>query len=1106
MWKIRSGFGEPGRIPLSTNLFYFFSFVLIQGYLTPKSCIPDRNQNFVGREKESRAILSHFKDENTRLINVRGPPVFGKTWLITEIAHQLETPVYYESLRGVTSIDGLISRLLNIFDDRNSAFQINPQSENQLIDCLKQVQEPFALLLDDAYDLLDCEDVKVFALIRRIVQCNDVKVLIASHESLDSVIDDLAIHVVRVGVLDEVASVKLVKTLLPDISDSDCIEIVRKSGRVPPVMKLMCCTLKELNFSVDQFLRALEDLPLLEVLDDKRFFNNINTCYEKLAIQDRNTFVSLAAISTGCFGLEEARSVLNLKTIESTKVRIRSLKKKSWIDCSEDFQQCTILSLFQSFIEEKRQTHQETEDVFKKAQRRHYHDNLCIFEANNAKYLTGRSNEALVAFQSRREKIISSLRNGAKDDELYDKVVELLSTGELYLYTVLINEEALFKAIYDAALEEARRRKKSVDRQNLLAAKSFEMWGWFSPQRHSWDFSLYSDGSCVADCPVKLLCYHGIHQILCGKLNEGRLSLTTCVEQLSEHCDERVLKSLVLGLLAQCQEREQGNKSRRTSEIEYCPSPSPSSIIDDGVLCFVRAKLLAIGDKGPCEHSEILFKIGLRVAEIHGFCHADGVGQLRLGKLLMESHQLFEGCRETVNPFRNLLGLESVGTVPIVSIPNLEEMQDFEVAEFLINSLLNMTATVKELRVDRSDFQKMVLRALHVKHLLFMVKSSLENSLKSQETVPGTDFEELAVMYYKFGILLEHIQDFSGAIASFEQAIRLGNEHAGDSVIIASSRVWIGLVYLRMNSLDEAEKAFQRALKLRKPSGLDNFEELDFIYNALSFIHQSRGNLSEALGALQETLALREKHLGENFLTATSFCDVGEIYIRKGDFAAAQEEIQKALDMLTKLGHVGISFAMCCFHLAYLHFCSACHTNLVLALKFCQQAVHIFIESLGENVFAADSLLLEGKIHKRMNDNQSAIEAFQNASRMTSNLLGDHEDTAGSFCCLGESHYDQGEYEEAVTAFQEAARIRSNILGGEGGVELVESYRLTAFTYCRLGLAQYRLEDLRGALASLQEASRLVREALVEDQLTDHILQLINLVCDALSVGELDCD
>ena len=32
------------------------------------------------------------------------------------------------------------------------------------------------------------------------------------------------------------------------------------------------------------------------------------------------------------------------------------------------------------------------------------------------------------------------------------------------------------------------------------------------------------------------------------------------------------------------------------------------------------------------------------------------------------------------------------------------------------------------------------------------------------------------------------------------------------------------------------------------------------------------------------------------------------------------------------------------------------------------------------------------------------------------------------------------------------------------------------------------------------------REALVEDQLTDEILQLINLVCEDLSVGELDCD
>ena len=97
----------------------------------------------MGREKESGAILSHFKNEDTRLINVCGPPAFGKTYLITEVAHQLETPVYYASLCGMTRIDNL--RVLSIFAGRNLAFQINLLPYDWLIDCLKQVQGPFAI-------------------------------------------------------------------------------------------------------------------------------------------------------------------------------------------------------------------------------------------------------------------------------------------------------------------------------------------------------------------------------------------------------------------------------------------------------------------------------------------------------------------------------------------------------------------------------------------------------------------------------------------------------------------------------------------------------------------------------------------------------------------------------------------------------------------------------------------------------------------------------------------------------------------------------------------------------------------------------------------------
>ncbi|PFX34274.1 hypothetical protein AWC38_SpisGene875 [Stylophora pistillata] len=1018
----------------------------------PKSCIPDKKTQFVGRRREIENILSHFKDKDTRFINVCGPPAFGKTWLITEIAHQLETPVFYASLRGMITIDDEVSRLLSIFTDRNSAFQINLKPIDWLIDCLKQVQEPFALLLDDADDLLESGDLKIqeqlFVLIKKILQRNDVKLLIASRDWLDCLSDDHTIHLEKVGILDEVASVELVKTLLSDISGSDCNKIVKISGQVPLVMRLMCCTVKQLHFSIDDLLQALEDSPLLEVLDNKRLSNIIGTCFERLTTQDRDTFVSLAAISTGGFDLEEARSVLNLKTIQKTKLKIRSLKRKSLVDCSEDFQHCTIHALFRSFIEEKRQTHQEIEDVFETAQRCFYHDNLTIFQANTEKFLTGRSNEAIAAFQSRREKIISSLHNGAKDDELYDKVVELLSTGELFLHTVLINEETLFKAIYDAALEEARRRKNSFDEQNLLAAKSFEMWGWFSPDRQTSDYSIYSDYICTADCPIKLFCYHGIHQVLCDKPNEGVLLLKICVERLGERCDERVLKSIVLDILSEFQEKGRvtieglellnlpGYK-RRTTPIKV--ENFWSSLIDDNAFKCVSDRLRLLVSKGRDIASEGFgFQMLRGISAFFGRCHADGLGELSFEKCFQEVQE--ELKKLGPDAFNGLLDPLGVLQINLSHLPDLVSVPNFDViAEFIDFWSLFLATFGGIFHKWYSPFTKIAVSCF---------KRSFENSLKSHEAAPGIDFEALAGTYDKFGSLLGELYDYNGAIASYEQANRVRNEHAGNSVETASSLIRIGLLHLEMkNHVD--------------------------------------------LNAMAEFARL-----------------CGTLYLLNGEFEAAKVQFQEIVKFFSKLSLADPDFtAFCHVGLAECYFRSESHKNLDMALQSCRNAVRRYVESLGQHKKTAVSLHLEGLIHKEMNDNQSAIEAFQKASKMRSDIFGDHEDTAISFCCLGECHYYQDEHEAAVKAFHEAVRIRSNMLGNREGVaELVEVYKLTASTYHRLGKAQYRLGDLRGALESLQEASRLRREASVEDQNTDEALELINRICEALSADELDCD
>ena len=168
----------------------------------------------------------------------------------------------------------------------------------------------------------------------------------------------------------------------------------------------------------------------------------------------------------------------------------------------------------------------------------------------NEKFLTGQSNEALTVFLNHRESTISSLINGLRDEELYPKAVKVLSKAELFLFPLLPVEKPLFKTIYDTALKEAKKRQEVRDEGKLLAAKSFNHWGWFSSDHQTGDDS-FPVGLTDSDgcCPAKLLCYFGIYQLLGGKLEEGISSLQRAVYSLSSSCDEIILKRLVFEVL-----------------------------------------------------------------------------------------------------------------------------------------------------------------------------------------------------------------------------------------------------------------------------------------------------------------------------------------------------------------------------------------------------------------------------------------------------------------------------------------------------------------------------------------------------------------------------
>ena len=458
----------------------------------PDSSIPDELPNFVGRDKECKAVEHHLTDEVTRLVNVWGPPGFGKTSVAIRVAHHSQEknfPVYFASVRGMKSMEDLVSKLLSIFVDDKQVSRIS--SSDLVIQCLQQIRNPFVLILDNADDLLESEDAKRKQHLLRFIEeiithCKEIKLLLTTRESLDYLSHKLSIYLEKINVLDGISSAHLVRLLLPDALEDDCKCVVRECGNVPMSMRLMGSIIKEANISINALLEELSDSTIVEVLnsesfpDDFRLKSVIDTSFKRLMISERNAFVSLS-VFPGWFGIEEAQAILNVKSEVKTKQIIRSLERKSLIHCGHSFSRFTLHSLLRSFIKDKVKNDEAVEAVFIDAQVQFYDHYISRCEIANKNFLNGSYSKAFRNFLDRRECVISSLSNGPGNDRTYTKAVDLLSEAKSFLYVALHGEKKLFERLYDIAIEEAERREKVGDKKMLLSAKEFPLSQWYQP-------------------------------------------------------------------------------------------------------------------------------------------------------------------------------------------------------------------------------------------------------------------------------------------------------------------------------------------------------------------------------------------------------------------------------------------------------------------------------------------------------------------------------------------------------------------------------------------------------------------------------------------------
>ena len=1055
--------------------------------------MPDKIPHFVGRQEECGAVVNHLANGDTRLVDIWGPPGFGKTSLAINVAHHLremKIPVYFTSLRGMKSKDELVSKLLSIFTDAKQAFYVAPS--HWLIQCLQQLEKKtFVLILDNADDLLESGDSKLKDDFLRfteeiLAQCCHMKLLFTTRERLDYLSHKLLIHKERVGVLDKVSSESLVQQcLVKSIADSDCNCIVNVCEGVPLAMRLMCGIMNEENVPLSELLEELKVSPLVEVLDDEGFPDDarlkiiINRSFERLTGQERDAFVSLAVFPS-FFGVDEAKAVLDFKTARLTKKVINSLKRKSLIDCSDDFESCTIHSLLRSFIDERRTANHAVQTIFNAAQLRFYDYHISSVGAANENFLTGHSNDAFQVFVRQRENILISLENGAKEDALYPKVVKVLSKAELLFHAVLPNEELLVEKLYCTTIGEAKKRQRRDDERNLLAAKSFLSLGGFYVDRQDLDQSLQAGILDTDSYTAKHLCYLGVHQLLCGRTDDGLSSLRASVDRLSSDCDEKVLKVLAYHVLA-VYYRKKGDMENAFQFQTFCTNECKSasfsravlnllsrdissaekvtdfdSLIEQDVFFFVvMAELL------PLLYRELQFgkqtetERSIMTHQLVGL-HKDLLALFHKGIVRVCCNALFglrcfkeaaEGFEMITNELEKTRGSELKCTAQnyLVRGLALKEIKDYKGASFCLKKSLDIRRQLLQENRDVNQDVKMagdvidsLIQCLEMqKHLdgataghtydCKVICEELTRVLKrSMEKIRDVDHDAIATNCNQLGRCYFLMDDYNAALESFEQAIQIRDEHVGDSNGKVTCLFNKGTVYSKMNRKSEACEAYQSALDLRKLLGIVDHADTAIIYVAFGANHFDLGEFSEALDMHHQSLQIRKKHLGDHTLTAQSFFLTGSVYFQMGKYEAAREHFQHAANLAKSLlgDHEETAFTF--DQLAAALFKMEKYRE---ALDAYQEARNIRLKVLGEHPDTAVSFHQFGCTCFKMGNFKEAARSFRKASEMRLNFLGDHLDTALSFHCLGEAQLFNNDFSGALESFHTALSIRDKELG-----------------------------------------------------------------------------
>ena len=433
--------------------------------------------------------------------------------------------------------------------------------EEELSRFLSNITDEFVMILENADDLLESGAPNVkedFINLLEVIlsQFKNLTFLLTTRESLEFMNVHFEGHqAVRIGPLHESFSQTLVGGLLPKATASDCSNIAKLCGFVPLAMKLLCSSIAEDNAQPTQFLvsfkESIED-NLLELLDDSDYPSNLRlkflfeSSFQRLSLSDKKALVSLSVLS-GDFNHSVAAAVMGVKTTLEAKKILHRLRRKSFLDSSSKPESFSMHKLILSFARERGQDEMKETMLNSKARLSAFY--VSLFEKLNKQFLTGQSMQAFIDFYEEKQNIIQSLMESCSDPKTCDVSFGVLTKAEIFLDSLFWCEGKIIDKIYDHATEKAQAFGKSVFYSQLLLSLAFTEVTWGIHGRSMTLLSKAEGFSLSVDDKRKLLCYKGICQLVSGKIDDGAENLQKALCLVSDSPEQRILTVFALQIL-----------------------------------------------------------------------------------------------------------------------------------------------------------------------------------------------------------------------------------------------------------------------------------------------------------------------------------------------------------------------------------------------------------------------------------------------------------------------------------------------------------------------------------------------------------------------------